>query len=71
MWGGGCARRPEPTLGSRLGPLGVTRRRGRPLEDLGWGKEKNTTKLDDIGRAGCMDRQESAKWVQREGSFPT
>ena len=31
---------------------------GRPLEDLGWGKEEKTIELDDVGCAGCEDSQE-------------
>ena len=42
--------------GSRLGPPGSPRRRrGRPLEDLGRGKEEETIiELDDVGGAGSV-----------------
>lgn len=52
------------------GPPGVPcRLRGRPLEDLGWGKEEKTIGWGDVGCAGCVDGQASAKRAERAGSL--
>lgn len=63
-------RRPEPVLGLRSRAAGGTHpSSGAPPGGFGgWGKKKNI-ELGDVGGAGCMGRQTSAKWAQREGSL--
>lgn len=62
-------RRPEPVLGLRSRAAGGAHpSSGAPPGGFGgWGKKN--IELDDVGGAGCMGRETSAKWAQREGSF--
>lgn len=64
-------RRRESRPGSRHGPPagGPSGRPGRPLQDLGRGKEEETIEVDDGGLGRMWTSRPSANWVQREGWF--